>query len=193
MANKKSSKKGSNDSSSRGYVNGGYTNGGYTNGGNGDAIGGYPATNGSLNKYAGYGGYNPYGTAGYPGGSVDRRAARDGLYPDPYSRPAPGLEELHSGGVDDKWRHTYPYVPTSYNYHHTSRQLYLFFINRYFTAPAGQHCSTRHVKCFFLYSSTLVFLSDCFTKFNPNPNYQLLFRQRFCKTCLPLFKARQQN
>ena len=61
-----------------------------------------------------YGSYNPYGT-------VDRRAytgsmPRDGLYNyDPYRR---GHQEYpQAGGVEDKWRHTYPYVPTSYTYH----------------------------------------------------------------------------
>lgn len=45
-----------------------------------------------------YGSYNPYSTG-------DRRQ---------YHRAAP---EYSGPGVDDKWRHTYPYVPTSYYYH----------------------------------------------------------------------------
>jgi len=78
--------------SSRGYSNGGYT---------------YPIVPGQPMHY---GSYNPYGTA-------DRRQFnRDGLYNyDPYRRG----EYAHSGGpgVEDKWRNTYPYVPTSYYYH----------------------------------------------------------------------------
>lgn len=78
-------------SSSRGYANGGYS---------------YPVVPGGH-----YGSYNPYSTA-------DRRQfQRDGLYNyDPYRRGAP--ESSNGGaGVEDKWRHTYPYVPTSYYYH----------------------------------------------------------------------------
>ena len=113
----------------RPQVNGGYAHTyGYGYGG------GPPPKYGSYNKYganSGYGSYNPYGTVGY-GGSMDRRAMgmRDGLYPgyDPY-RPVDG--SMYNGGssrgggggggVDDKWRHAYPYVPTSYNYQHSSR------------------------------------------------------------------------
>lgn len=63
-----------------------------------------------------YGSYNPYGTA-------DRRQytgsiPRDGLYNyDPYRRGHQGEHGQQGAGVEDKWRHTYPYVPTSYNYH----------------------------------------------------------------------------
>jgi len=78
--------------SSRGYSNGGYT---------------YPIVPGQPMHY---GSYNPYGTG-------DRRQfSRDGLYNyDPYRRG----EYAQSGGagVEDKWRNTYPYVPTSYYYH----------------------------------------------------------------------------
>jgi len=80
--------------SSRGYSNGGYT---------------YPIVPGQPMHY---GSYNPYGTA-------DRRQfSRDGLYNyDPYRRG--DYSHSHSGGpgVEDKWRNTYPYVPTSYYYH----------------------------------------------------------------------------
>jgi solute carrier family 6 amino acid transporter-like protein 5/7/9/14 len=82
--------------SSRGYSNGGYT---------------YPIVPGQPMHY---GSYNPYGTA-------DRRQfSRDGLYNyDPYRRGE--YAQSHNGaggpGVEDKWRNTYPYVPTSYYYH----------------------------------------------------------------------------
>jgi len=79
--------------SSRGYSNGGYT---------------YPIVPGQPMHY---GSYNPYGTA-------DRRQfSRDGLYNyDPYRRGE--YAPSHGGpGVEDKWRNTYPYVPTSYYYH----------------------------------------------------------------------------
>jgi len=110
MPSRKSSKN-SNDYG-RGYANGGYAHS-YGHGG--------PPKYGSYNKYSqssGYGSYNPYGTVGY-GGSMDRRGHRDGMYPgtDPYRRGY----EYGGGALDDKWRHTYPYVPTSYNYHHSSR------------------------------------------------------------------------
>ena len=78
---------------------------------------------------SGYGSYNPYGSVGYAG-SIDRRGMRDGLYPgtDPYGRRG-GYDHggYGGGGVDDKWRNTYPYVPTSYNYHHNSRYSVFFY------------------------------------------------------------------
>jgi len=49
-----------------------------------------------------YGSYNPY--------STDRRVGPQNY--DPYRRPEYG----HAPGLEDKWRHTYPYVPTSYYY-----------------------------------------------------------------------------
>jgi len=81
--------------SSRGYSNGGYT---------------YPIVPGQPMHY---GSYNPYGTA-------DRRQfSRDGLYNyDPYRRGDYAPSQGGGGpGVEDKWRNTYPYVPTSYYYH----------------------------------------------------------------------------
>jgi len=92
--------------SSRGYSNSGYT---------------YPIVPGQPMHY---GSYNPYGTA-------DRRQFRDGLYNyDSYRRgeyatggggqtPGGGGHAPGGGGpgVEDKWRNTYPYVPTSYYYH----------------------------------------------------------------------------
>jgi len=133
MPSRKSSKN-SNDYG-RAYVNGGY-NGSY--GGYSSHTYGYgPPKYGSYNKYqhggasSGYGSYNPYGGGGAYAGSMDRRGGMrgDGLYPgaDPYRRGGgggyeqPGMTGGPAGGVDDKWRHTYPYVPTSYNYHHNAR------------------------------------------------------------------------
>jgi len=84
--------------SSRGYSNGGYT---------------YPIVPGQPMHY---GSYNPYGTA-------DRRQfSRDGLYNyDPYRRGEYAQSQNGGAGptvgVEDKWRNTYPYVPTSYYYH----------------------------------------------------------------------------
>jgi len=80
--------------SSRGYSNGGYT---------------YPIVPGQPMHY---GSYNPYGTA-------DRRQfSRDGLYNyDPYRRGDYAPSQGGGPGVEDKWRNTYPYVPTSYYYH----------------------------------------------------------------------------
>jgi len=57
---------------------------------------------------SGYGSYNPYGTMG-------SRGAYDAYR----HRPEHGHQmQGHPGGagVEDKWRHTYPYVPTSYYY-----------------------------------------------------------------------------
>jgi len=116
MPSRKSSKN-SNDYGRGGYVNNGYA----PNYGHGQQ------KYGSYNKYnqsSGYGSYNPYGSVGYAG-SIDRRGMRDGLYPgtDPYGGRR-GYDQGYGqggGGVDDKWRNTYPYVPTSYNYHHNSR------------------------------------------------------------------------
>jgi len=56
---------------------------------------------------SGYGSYNPYGTIG----------SHHGGHYDPYRRPEYGNGHMRpSAGVEDKWRHTYPYVPTSYYY-----------------------------------------------------------------------------
>jgi len=82
----------------------GYSNGGYS----------YPVIPQGQPMH--YGSYNPYGTS-------DRRhytgsMPRDGLYNyDPYRRSHHGDYGHGGAGVEDKWRHTYPYVPTSYNYH----------------------------------------------------------------------------
>ena len=81
------------DNICRGQANGGYA---------------YPVVPSS-----GYGSYNPYSTA-------DRRQfQRDGLYHyDPYRRQEyTGNGGNGGSGIEDKWRHTYPYVPTSYYYH----------------------------------------------------------------------------
>ena len=110
MSSKKSSKN-THDLDPQGAGSQGYYNGGYASYG-----GGY---NEYKNNNA-YGSYNPYGTPGY-GGSIDRRASRDGVYPGP---PAAGHNGRGGGGgVTDKWRNTYPYVPTSYNYHNNPRQV----------------------------------------------------------------------
>jgi solute carrier family 6 amino acid transporter-like protein 5/7/9/14 len=89
----------------QGYHNGGYATYGY----------GGPGYNEYKNNNM-YGSYNPYGGAGYAG-SIDRRSSREGQYPDPHGAPGPDRR----GGVNDKWRNTYPYVPTSYNYHNNPR------------------------------------------------------------------------
>jgi len=52
-----------------------------------------------------YGSYNPYATS-------ERRNPAHNY--DPYRRPDYGQ------GIEDKWRHTYPYVPTSYYYNNPS-------------------------------------------------------------------------
>ena len=110
MPRRKSSKNG-HDYEHQGAGGQGYYNGGYATYGHG---GGY---NEYKNNNA-YGSYNPYGNSGYVG-SIDRRSSREGVYPGPTG----AVQNGGGGGVNDKWRNTYPYVPTSYNYHKNARQV----------------------------------------------------------------------
>jgi len=66
----------------------------------------YPIVPGGYGSSSGYGSYNPYGT-------MSSRANFDPYRRPEYAAPHPGMG---AGHIEDKWRHTYPYVPTSYYY-----------------------------------------------------------------------------
>lgn len=110
MPSRKSSRNQGDYPGPRGYHNAGYSGYGYP-----------PQVYGSQPGYASSGyassGYAAYGTADRRGGTM-----RDGLYGyhDPY-RGGGGGGHYDTGdrGAEDKWRHTYPYVPTSYYYNHS--------------------------------------------------------------------------
>lgn len=97
MPSRKSSRNQGDYAAPRGYHNAGYNGYGYP-----------PHVYGSQPGYAGY-----YGTSDRRGGTM-----RDGLYGyhDPYRG---GHYDVGDRGAEDKWRHTYPYVPTSYYYNHS--------------------------------------------------------------------------